>query len=323
MKLYGKDALKARLDSLAEKGRLPHAVLFAGSAGSGRKALAKYAAELMMCPHGACGECPVCRNIENNTHPDLFFVKSLCGEKADKEKGGKYNMDDLRSILDSTAVRPNNGAVKIYVFEDCDTMLPVHQNALLKLIEEPAEYLRFIFTCENTGLVLETVLSRVTGFEVPDTPVAECERFLIDSGRSKASSKKAAQMFAGNIGICLDYLNNGSEAKIVESARSAAEALGKHKAYNFGAALSKQTDRREFRRVIEYLMRFLADALNIKAGCAAEFSDSSDAEEIAARYSESDIVKILDAAGEVLKNDVYNIGLPLTVAYFTSRVFGE
>ena len=149
MKLYGKSGLKQRLDGITAKGRLSHAVLFSGHSGIGKKTLARYTAELFLCENGACGSCPTCRNIENDTHPDVIFVKKQCD--------GKYAIDLFREVMSSTVIRPNNGDVKVYVFEDCDTMRPEHQNALLKLIEEPADYLRFVFTCENTSVIPETV----------------------------------------------------------------------------------------------------------------------------------------------------------------------
>ena len=138
MILYGKDGLKQRLDGIAEKGRLPHAILLSGNSGCGKKALARYIAELFLCENHACGQCSTCRNIEHDGHPDVIFVKAACG--------GKYAMEPFRGVLRDTVVKPNNGDLKIYVFEDADTMLPQHQNALLKLIEEPPEHLRFSLT---------------------------------------------------------------------------------------------------------------------------------------------------------------------------------
>ena len=213
MRLYGKNGLKERLDDIAAQGRLSHAVLFSGHSGVGKKTLAKYTAELFMCKNGACGACPVCRNIENGVHPDVIFVKEGCG--------GKYTMDALREVLSGTVIRPNNGSIKLYVFEDCDTMRPEHQNSLLKLIEEPAEYLRFVFTCENTSIIPETVLSRVTEFEVPDTPVEECERALVDCGVDKPRARELSEMFVGNIGKCKAVIEGGEEPKLIETARKA------------------------------------------------------------------------------------------------------
>lgn len=328
MKLYGKDKLKSGLDGIAAKGRLPHAIMFSGQSGSGRKTLAKYAAELFLCQSSprACGECAVCRNIENDAHPDVIFVKKACEKKSSEKKSGEkktgegsYSKQPFREILRDTVVRPNDGEFKIYVFEDCDTMRPELNQALLKLIEEPAEYLRFIFTCENTGIVPETIMSRVMEFEVPSTPVKDCEQALVDSGVDKKQARELAEMIAGNIGDCRAALEGGSEAELIETAKKAAAALGKRDGYALAATLLEKTNRAEFSRVMEHLMRILRDALALKLGGSAEFGALAEAKKIAAAFSEEEILNALDARVELAKNEIYNLNLQLTVAYFVSR----
>ena len=312
MILYGKNGLKQRLDKISAKGRLSHAILFSGHSGVGKKTLARYTAELFLCKNSACGVCPTCRNIENSTHPDVIFVKEKCG--------GKYAMEPFREVLSDTVIKPNNGDAKVYVFEDCDTMRPEHQNALLKLIEEPEEHLRFVFTCENTSVVPETVLSRVTEFEVPDTPVRDCEQALTDGGIDKQKARELSEMFAGNIGKCKAVLDGGDEANLIETARKAAAALGRRDGFGVSAALSEQTGRAEFGQVMEYLSRIIRDALAIKCGGEAEFFGKNESKKIADNFSEDEIMNMLDAAFEVAQNEIYNLNLSLTAAYFTSRV---
>ena len=312
MRLYGKSELKKRLDGIAEQGRLPHAVLFSGHSGVGKKALAKYTAQLFLCENGACGDCPACRNIESGVHPDVIFVKERCG--------GKYAAAPFREVLSGTVIRPNNGDCKVYVFEDCDTMRTEHHNALLKLIEEPAEYLRFVFTCENTSVIPETVLSRVTEFAVPDTPVEDCKQALIDGGVEAKKAQELAEMFAGNIGKCKAVLDGGDEAQLIEAARKTAAALGARDGFGLAAALSEKSNRAEFGQVVEYLSRIVRDALAVKCGEEAEFFGKAESKKIAENFSEDEILNILDTVFELAKNEVYNINLPLTAAYFVSRV---
>lgn len=316
MKLYGKDELKALLDDIAAKGRLPHAMMFSGHSGSGRKTLARYAAELILCqsPHKACGECAVCRGIENDAHPDVIFVKRACEDK--------YKMEQFREVLRDTVVKPNNGEFKVYVFEDCDTMRAEHQNALLKLIEEPAAHLRFVFTCENTGVIPETVLSRVTEFEVPDTPEKDCRAALLDSGVEAEKARELSEMFAGNIGKCRAILDGGEEAQLIATARKAAAALGARDAFGVSAALSEQSGRAEFGQTLEYLSRIIRDALALKCDGEAEFFGKAEAKKIADAFSEGELLNMLDAAFEIAKNDALNLNIALTSAYFTSRILG-
>lgn len=314
MKLYGKSGLKQRLDNIAAKGRLSHAVLFSGHSGVGKKMLARYTAELFMCENGACGTCATCRRIENDIHPDVIFVKKQCG--------GKYAIDPVREVLSGTVIRPNDGDVKVYVFEECDTMRPESQNAILKLIEEPADYLRFVFTCENTSVIPETVLSRVTEFEVPDTSIEDCEQALSDCGEDKSKARELSEMFSGNIGKCKAVMEGENEAALIETARKAAEALGGRDGFALSAALAERTDRAEFSRVMEYLSRIIRDALAVRSGCEAEFFGKKESKKIADGFSEEEIICILDTAFEIAKNEIYNLNLPLSQAYFVSRALG-
>lgn len=313
MKLYGKDRLKQCLDDMAQSGRLPHAIMLSGHSGCGKKALARYIAQLFLCENHACGQCAACRNIEHGGHPDVIFVKAECG--------GKYAIEPFRGVLRNTVVKPNNGDVKIYVFEDADTMLSQYQNALLKLIEEPPEHLRFVFTCENTSIIPETVMSRVTEFEVPDTGVKDCMRCLVDGGVDPAKAKELSEMFAGNIGKCRAALDGSNESKLIETARNAAAAVGRRDKFGVAAALSEQSDRAEFAGVMEYLSRMLRDALALKCGGEAEFFGKKESKMIAAGFSENEILTMLDAAFEVARNEIYNLNIALTVAYFTSKIF--
>ena len=315
MKLYGKDKLKKILDNIAKQGRIPHAVLFSGHSGCGKKELARYTAQLLLCGSGACGECAVCRNIEHDAHPDVIFVKRACGEK--------YSIDPFREVLKSTVVLPNNGDLKIYVFEDCDSMPAQLHNTLLKLIEEPAAHLRFIFTCENTGLVPETVLSRVTEFEVPDTSVGDCTQCLIDSGTEPERARELSEMYSGNIGKCRDVLNGGDESGTVASAVKAAAAIGRRDSYGFAAALCEQTGRAEFSLVREHLSNILRDALALSIGGKAESFGKKEAKKIAETSSEPEIMHMLDVIFEIGKNEIYNLNLALTGAYITSQIFNN
>lgn len=314
MKLYGKSGLKQRLDGIAAKGRLSHAVLFSGHSGIGKKKLARYTAELFMCGHGACGACATCRRIENDTHPDVIFVKRRCGDK--------YAIDPFRDVLSDTVVRPNDGDVKVYVFEECDTMNLTCHNTLLKLIEEPADYLRFVFTCESTSVIPETVLSRVTEFEVPDPSVKDCEQALLDCGADKVKARELSEMFAGNIGECKAVLEGGDEAAFIETARKAAAALGAKDGFSLAAALSEGKKRADFSRVMDYLTRMIRDALAIRSGCDAEFFGKKESAAIAASFSEEEILNMLDAAFELSKNEIYNLNLALSQTYFVSRALG-
>ncbi len=317
MRLYGKERLKARLDDIAAKGRLPHAILLHGEQGIGKKTLAKYIAKLFLCGAPPCDSCPACRNIDAGAHPDVIFVKQQCG--------GKYSLDSFREVMTGSVVKPNNGSLKIYVIEDCDNM-PANQrvllqNTLLKLVEEPADYLRFIFTCENVSSVIETILSRVTEFEVPAASVEECAACLMEGEFTPKKAMDLAQMFSGNIGKCRAVLDGGEETKLIDTAVKAAGAVARMDKYSFAAALSEQTGRPEYNETLNHLCGILRDALALKCGGEAISFGKNEAAGIAKAFSEEFILSMLDSVFEVSANSSYNLNLALTTAYLTSRLF--
>ncbi|MDR0196674.1 MAG: hypothetical protein LBI36_00430 [Oscillospiraceae bacterium] len=149
------DNFAARLRPLYETGKFPHALLFAGDGALGEAA--DYAVKLYLCENEdkPCGSGDVCRScdmINRGIHPDAVRVK-------DEMPDGSYKIKPLRGLIDSGSLRPR-GDVRVYVFEAVDEMSEQCQNTLLKFIEEPAEYNRFIFSAENVSRVLPTVLSR-------------------------------------------------------------------------------------------------------------------------------------------------------------------
>lgn len=312
MQLYGKALLCETLEKTARQNRLSHAILLSGKSGVGKKMLARYIAQLIMCGNNACGECACCRNIENDIHPDVIFVKRACG--------GKYSMEQFREVLKNAVVLPNNDKYKVYIFEDCDSMLPVHYNALLKLIEEPAAHLRFIFTCANTALVPETIMSRVTEYEVPDPTIEECKQYLVDSGVDAEKAKELSETFSGNIGECVNSINGGGDAKIVDAARKIAAAIAARDAFTAAAELSVQSGKADFYRVFDYLANVFRDAMAVKYGEPPESFDKVSAEKIAASFSEEEILKMSDAVFEMSSNEIYNLNTALGASYFISGI---
>ncbi|MDE6031968.1 MAG: hypothetical protein K2G32_10145 [Oscillospiraceae bacterium] len=324
MRLYGKEGLRKRLTDIARQDRLPHAILLHGNSGAGKKVMARYIAKLFLCerlngdgapPDGEfmpCEQCPACRNINADEHPDVIFVKRTCG--------GKYSMDEFRAVLAGTVIKPNNGGVKVYVFEDCD-MRVQHQNALLKLIEEPAGYLRFIFTCENANSILETILSRVTEFEVRPMSVGECAECLTDGGVEPKRAAELSEPCSGNVGKCLAEIEGGEETKLIDTARKAAAAVSARDKLSTAAALSEQTGRAEFAAVLDYFSDILRDALALRCGGEATSCGKKEAAGIAKAFSEAEILNMLDSVFEVAGNGEINLNLALSAAYLSSKLF--
>lgn len=313
MKLYGKEPLVELLEDTAAENRLPHAILLSGEKGSGRRTMAKFIAKQFMCGAVPCESCTVCKKIDEDGHPDIIYVQQKC-------KDGKYSIDGVReNVSRNAAVKPNDGDVKIYIFENADDLSVGIQNTLLKNIEEPEEWNRFILLCENSGNLLTTIRSRVTEYHVPEcSPELCCECLVNEFGVDKAKAKELSQTMSGNIGKCLDVLNGGDEVKLMETARHIAAGIAKKSGYMVCAALAEQSGRKEYAAALEYLAGILRDALAVRAGGELCSCGKTEAKAVAEVYDEAAVTAMLDKVFEVNSAGALNLNLALCSVYLTS-----
>lgn len=341
MRLYGKERLAELLSYTAAENRLPHAILLTGERGSGRMTVAKYIAKLFLCGPEPCGKCSVCSRIDEGTHPDVIDVL--------REVGGKYalmtakGVISVRDFMDGVAIKPNDGDVKIYIFARAEELSPLIQNTLLKNIEEPESWVKYIFICENAESLLTTIRSRVAEFRVPDCPPVVCRDCLVNEyGIEPKKAGEYSQMMSGNIGKCLEALGAAdkpdkkrstkkpdeedteevsSELRLMESARQAGAALAAGSPYMLCAAFGTQTGRKEYAGMLEYFAGILRDALAARTGGELYSCGKDEAGKIAGKYDEVRLTEMLDAVFEVnSRAAAANLNLALCSAYLTSRL---
>ena len=155
-----------RLREAAARGTLSHALIFSGP--GERTTAARYAAAAMECTAGGerpCLACPDCRKVIRDIHPDVVFVRD--------EEHAEISVDVVRRARADAFIRPNEGARKIYIFEDCSLLTEKDQNVLLKTVEEGPAYAAFFFCTENAAALLQTIRSRCV--EVKTAPVQQGE----------------------------------------------------------------------------------------------------------------------------------------------------
>ena len=151
----------ARIRAAATRGALSHALIFSGP--GERADAARYAAAAFECvSDGArpCLACPHCRKVMAGIHPDVVFVR----DPEHKE----LSAETVRAMRADTFIRPNEGARKVYLFEDCAALNEKDQNILLKTVEEGPPYCAFLFCAENSAALLETIRSRCVEVKLPE-----------------------------------------------------------------------------------------------------------------------------------------------------------
>ena len=147
--------LYERIRAAADRGAVHHALLLTGPKGSGKGELARFIAAAMECqaPQGRpCGVCPACRKVFDGIHPDVIAVRD--------EERKLLSVDTVRQVCADAYIRPNEGARKVYVFEDSGQLDGRCQDILLKTVEEGPRYAAFLFLSENAAAILPTIRSR-------------------------------------------------------------------------------------------------------------------------------------------------------------------
>ena len=152
------DFIKNYIDTAIRKGTLAPSYIIEGADKEAIFKLAKNTAAALLCKGDAdkekpCGACHSCKLIASGNHPDCIVVTH--------EKPTVLSVDEIREqVVRDVAVRPYYGGRKIYIIPDSELMGPGSQNALLKTIEEPPEYVLILLLVENRQRLLETIRSR-------------------------------------------------------------------------------------------------------------------------------------------------------------------
>lgn len=179
------------LQSLYENGKLPHAVLF-----SGVSEVSSVSEDVL--------------SLYNSDPADTVRVKELMPD-------GVYKIVPLRAVVDNGNLRPQFGDVRVFVFNEFDTMSEKCQNTLLKFIEEPHEFNRFVMSAVSTGNILTTILSRV-------------------------------------VVIRQDFIADKSDSDADVTAKAIIDALARKSEYDMAAAFCRVKDRRALSDVFERLL---------------------------------------------------------------------
>ena len=155
--LLGNERLKAALFRLPPSG-LGSSVLLDGPQGIGKRTAARDIVLGLLCkePDGSCLRCPTCRRVLAGSHPDVHWL--AYGEKAP-------NLEEIRNLRAKNFIRASESDFKVFVIEQADKLNMQSQNALLKVLEEPASSV-FILLCENREAMLQTVRSRCKPFRL-------------------------------------------------------------------------------------------------------------------------------------------------------------
>lgn len=158
--LVGQQHVMQALANALDQQRLHHAYLFTGTRGVGKTTIARIFAKALNCETGIsstpCGQCEVCRSIDEGRFIDLIEV----------DAASKTKVDDTREILENVQFAPTQGRFKVYLIDEVHMLSKSSFNALLKTLEEPPEHVKFLLATTDPHKLLNTVLSRCLQFNL-------------------------------------------------------------------------------------------------------------------------------------------------------------
>ena len=193
--ILGNEKIRHHLRESIIKKSISHAYILAGDKGIGKSKIAReFAMELICEKHTGCGECPACRQFLADAYPDFFYM--------DADGKESIGIDRIReNIVNDVSIRPYHGKVKIYIIDEADKMTVGAQNALLKTIEEPPEYVVILLLVRNMSLLLETIRSRCIKLLLSAVSNDRIKSWLVEKGISEDVAAVVASYSNGAPGI--------------------------------------------------------------------------------------------------------------------------
>ena len=152
--VVGQEHVVRTLKHAIESGRIANAYLFVGPRGIGKTTTSRIFAKALNClhPNGAepCGKCENCVQIAEGRALDVMELDGASHNK----------VEDVRPIIEAVQFKPAASKYKIFIIDECHMLSTAAWNALLKTLEEPPPYVKFIFATTEGDKVLATIISR-------------------------------------------------------------------------------------------------------------------------------------------------------------------
>lgn len=178
--LVGQEAVSQTLSMALDKDRVVHAYLFSGLRGSGKTSSARIFARALECEQGPtstpCGECDICKATLEGRNIDIMEM----------DAASNRSIDSIRDLIEQTKYAPTMSRFKVFIIDEVHMLTKEAFNALLKTLEEPPPYVKFILATTDPLKLPATILSRTQHFRFKKIPhkavIAHLEMILEKEG---------------------------------------------------------------------------------------------------------------------------------------------
>lgn len=170
--VVGQAHVLTALENALKQNRLHHAYLFSGTRGVGKTSIGRLFAKGLNCETGItatpCGECATCKEIDEGRFVDLLEI----------DAASRTKVEDTRELLDNVQYKPARGRFKVYLIDEVHMLSRHSFNALLKTLEEPPEYVKFLLATTDPQKLPVTILSRCLQFHLKPISVDQIHEQL-------------------------------------------------------------------------------------------------------------------------------------------------
>lgn len=199
-----------------DAGRLGHALLFAGPARLGKRAVAERLAQRLLCEQRRadgepCGECRGCRLLAAGTHPDYQFVTFVPNKEGTRLRT-EIVIDQIRSVSERLSLTPQYGGAQIALIDPAEAINHAASNALLKTLEEPVSGRYLWLVTAHPARLSATIRSRCQKLEFRLPAQNEALAWLRARGHAETAAGEALDAARGHPGLAHEWLEGNGFA---------------------------------------------------------------------------------------------------------------
>lgn len=204
--IFGQPRVREFFRASIASGRVSHAYLFTGPAGSNKTAAAYAFAQALLCKNNGCRTCDDCKRIERRKHPDVHFYAP--------EGAQGYLIEQIREIISSVSLAPIRAQGKVYILDRVDLLGVKAANAFLKTLEEPVPGVTFILLGRTREGVLPTIVSRCQVVPFRHIPALEAAGILSQkTGVTPQQARIAIEACNGSITRAITFTKSAERSE--------------------------------------------------------------------------------------------------------------
>jgi len=320
-----------RLTGFLQSGNIPHALLFTGIEGIGKKMAGLAFAMALNCQTGAnrqptetriiesCGKCRPCKKIAAGHHPDVIIVEP---------EQSQIKISAIRDLGHALAVKPYEAMQRVVVIDQAQAMNPQAGNSLLKLLEEPPAKTTLILIAVNTYSLLPTIVSRCQQVSFKPIPEKTLAEYLVQKGIPLEKADTLGMLASGSYAKAKSLVKTNWVGRrewitrVIERLDGDKES-GRQAALSMAFAEMLAKDRQSILDTLEFLKTWFRDMAVVKSGSENVINKDllSRVRQTAQRYSISAMLSHIDRLETARKKIEANANIRLTLDVMLMTLF--